>query len=117
MSKRNELLYFGDMLHYARRAQTRAANVSRADFDADEDTQIVLTHFIQNVGEAASRVSRESRAAHPEIEWERIIGMRHKIVHDYFRIDLDVVWDAVQNDLSPLIAALETFTPPEPPSA
>jgi uncharacterized protein with HEPN domain len=117
MSKRSEHLYLGHMLQYARGARERVSRISRDDFDRSEDLQIVLTHLLQNIGEAASRVSRESRAEHPQIEWEQIIGIRHRIVHDYFRIDLNVVWDAVTNDLPPLIAALEQIIPPEPPSA
>jgi uncharacterized protein with HEPN domain len=74
-------------------------------------------HHLRIIGEAATKVPAETCAAHPEIAWAQIAGMRHKIVHDYFRINMDVVWDAVVYDLPPLIAALEKFTPPEPPSA
>jgi uncharacterized protein with HEPN domain len=105
------------MLQYARGVFARAERISREEFDRDEDIQIVLTHLLQNIGEAASRVSRETRDAHPEINWQEIIGMRHRIVHDYFNIDLDVVWDAATHDLPPLIAALEKITPPAPPTA
>lgn len=117
MSKRSETLYLGDMLDYAKRAQARIAGVSREQFETNEDLQIIIGHFIQVIGEAASNISATMTAAHPEIAWARIAGMRHKIVHHYFRIDVGVVWDATVNDLPSLIAALEKFTPPEPPSA
>ena len=66
------------------------------------------------IGEAASRISEETRARHPNIPWTQIIGMRNRIVHGYFAIRLDRVWQTVQDDLPPLIAQLEALVPPEP---
>jgi uncharacterized protein with HEPN domain len=77
----------------------------------------VVGHLIQIVGEAATRVSPATRAAHPEVPWERITGMRHRIVHDYVRIDADIVWETAMHRLPELIAQLLEFIPPEPPSA
>jgi uncharacterized protein with HEPN domain len=117
MSKRSELLYLGDMLDYAKRARAKLAGISREQFETNEDLKIIVGHLIQIIGEAASRISAATAAAHPEIAWARIAGMRHKIVHNYFEIDAGVVWDTAINDLPDLIAALEKFTPPEPPLA
>ena len=105
------------MLDQARRAHARATSVSRAQFAADEELQIVLAHRIQVIGEAARKISAPTREAHPEIAWTEITGMRHRIVHDYTNVDLDVVWTVVTERLPHLISALEKFTPPEPPSA
>lgn len=55
------------------------------------------------IGEAASRVSLDTRVAHPEIAWSQMTGMRNRIVHRYFRIDLDIVWSVVREDLPELI--------------
>ncbi|MGD2158797.1 MAG: DUF86 domain-containing protein [Anaerolineales bacterium] len=54
------------------------------------------------IGEAASRLSEPFQNRHPEIPWDKIIGMRHVLVHGYFEIDLDIVWAAVENDLPDL---------------
>ncbi len=105
------------MRDYAQKAFSRVAAISRHHFDTNEDLQIVVTHFIQIIGEAARQVSPEGREKHQDIPWERIVGMRHRIVHDYVNIDLDIVWEVATKYLPPLIAALEKFTPPEPPSA
>ncbi len=86
MSKRSNLLYLGDMFDHARRANERVAAVSRDEFMRDEDLQIDVMHHVRIVGEAASRLSSDIRDAHPEIPWVDIIGMRHVIVHDYFKI-------------------------------
>ncbi len=57
---------------------------SREEFDADEVVQAALTRWLQNIGEAASRLSLELRSQHHEVPWQNIIGMRHRVVHDYF---------------------------------
>jgi uncharacterized protein with HEPN domain len=63
--------------------------------------------------EAASKVSRPFRDSHPEISWVRIIGFRHRLVHDYPRIELPKVWGVVQNYVPDLIAKLEPLVPPD----
>lgn len=115
MSKHSDLLYLGHMLDAARRAHAKAAARTREQFDADEDIQIVLTHLIQVIGEAARQTPDSVRQAHPEIPWERIIGMRHRVVHDYVNVKPDIVWETATQRLPELIPLLEKITPPEPP--
>ena len=109
----NDRLYFGHMLDMARKAYTKTQGIARADYDTDENLRLALAHLIQIIGEAARRVSLEGRAAHTEISWREITGMRHKIVHDYFSVDEDVIWEVVTRDLPPLILILETIIPPD----
>jgi uncharacterized protein with HEPN domain len=103
-----------DMLEYARRIAAKVAGVTREDFDRDDDLQLALVYLIQVVGEAASRLTQEQRDLHLDIPWREVIGMRHVVVHDYFRIDLDVVWDTARNSIPSLIAALEAAISPPP---
>lgn len=117
MSKKSEEKYLADMLEYARQALTISAGVDAARFDRDVVLQLALAHLVQIIGEAAYRTSEATRAALPEIAWTQIVGMRHRLVHDYGNIAYDVVWRVVQQYLPHLVAALEKFTPPEPPSA
>jgi uncharacterized protein with HEPN domain len=66
------------------------------------------------IGEAAKNVSGEYRTAHPEIPWRRLAGMRDVLVHQYFRLDLDLVWDIGEEELPALIAAVQPLiSPPE----
>ena len=65
------------------------------------------------IGEAASKISREFRDEHPEIEWQDIVGMRHRLVHNYGAIRLDVVWGAVHAELPELITVLQPLIPPD----
>lgn len=75
--------------------------------DADKNLRLALTHLVQPIGEAARRVSAGFQEGHPHIPWAKVIGMRHKVVHDYLEVDFDLVWDEVTMHLPPLIGELE----------
>lgn len=103
----DDRVYLGHMLDTARRAHAKVSAITRAEFDADENLRLAVTHLLQIVGEAARRVSDTGRAACPGIPWPAVVGMRHKVVHDYLGVDEDVVWDTARNELPPLVSALE----------
>lgn len=106
MSKDDEF-YLSHMLETAQKATNKVRGLSRDAYDRDENLRLALAHLVQILGEAARHVTSETQATHPEIAWREIIGMRHKIVHDYMNLDEDVLWEVVIQDLPPLIAALE----------
>lgn len=105
-----------DMLTAANGVRSRVQKASRETFDADEDLQIILTHLIENIGEAARNVSAEFREAHTHIPWADIIGMRHRLIHDYTNIDLEQVWGTAVEDIPALISMIEPLVPPEEPA-
>jgi uncharacterized protein with HEPN domain len=73
------------------------------------DDELCLRHMreqIQVVGEAASHISQEAKAAHPEIPWQSIVGMRDRIVHCCFAVDEDVFWKTLTTELEPLLLPL-----------
>ena len=70
-----------------------------------------LVRAIEIVGEAASRISAETRQAITEIPWPAVIGMRNRLVHAYFDINYDTVWKIIKDELPVLIAALESALP------
>jgi len=115
MSIHRDIVPLGDMLDYGHRVIAKVTAISRIDFDADENLQLAITHLLQIIGEAAGSVGESARIAHPEIDWPKIVGMRNRIVHDYRRIDLDIVWETATLDVPHLIAALEAFMPSDPP--
>ena len=78
------------------------------------ENALALVHLVQVIGEAARQVSREFADTHPEVPWANIIGMRHKLVHDYLGVDEDIVWQAVTADLPTLVGVLEPLVPPAP---
>jgi uncharacterized protein with HEPN domain len=95
---RNDRERLADILEAADKVRTRAAR-GRECFDTDEDLQIVLTHLIQVIGEATSRISDELTAQYPLLPWRQVVGMRNRVVHDYFDIDLAILWAAVTTDV------------------
>lgn len=109
----DDSIYLRHMLETARRARALGGD-DRDRFLADEAKQLALVHLIQVLGEAARRVSAETRALHPAIPWSQIIGMRHRVVHDYFAVDLEIVWAVVSSDLPELITALRAVVPESP---
>jgi len=111
---KDETVYLGHMLDRARKIIAKVEGKSRADFDDDENLRLALAHLIQTIGEAARKVAPEMRAAHPDIPWKRIMGMRHKIVHDYMEIDEDVVWNVSTKHLPTLVKQLAPLVPEEP---
>jgi uncharacterized protein with HEPN domain len=108
MSQR-DFVYVGHMLDMAKKAVRKTQGISRETFDADENLRFALIHLIQTVGEAARLVSREFCNNHPDIRWADIIGMRHKVVHDYLGVDDDIVWQVATEDLPKLVASLEAL--------
>ena len=111
---KGDLLYLGHMLDVSVQAVDKIREKSRDDFEGDDNLRLALTHLIQMIGEAARRVSPEARQKYPQIPWSDVIGMRHKLVHDYLDVDFDVVWEVITTDLPELIAQLSPIAPPSP---
>jgi len=104
---RDDLIRMRHMLDSAKEALSFAKNKSRRDLDSDRMLVLSIVKSIEIVGEAASKVTQETREMYSELPWANIIGMRNRLIHVYFDIDLDRVWDTVTDDLPPLIASLE----------
>jgi uncharacterized protein with HEPN domain len=87
----------------------RYAVRGRQAFESDELIQNWFVRHLQIVGEAAYALPKELRDQQPDIPWTEIIGMRHILVHDYFVIDTDIVWDAVERNLPDLKIKIEAM--------
>jgi len=109
MSKQDDHVSMRHMLDYACEAVEMTRGRKRSDLDVDRMLQLALTRLVEIVGEAATRVSMEAREEHPGIAWVQIIGLRNRLVHGYDAVDLDILWDIIQDDMPPLIAELESF--------
>ena len=115
MTQHDDLLYLGHMRDTIRTALRLVEDRDKTSYDADETLQYALVHLVQIIGEAARQVSPEKRSSLPAIPWHQIIGMRHRIVHDYINIDTDIVWEVVSVELEPLLAELTRVVPENPP--
>jgi len=102
-------------LHHMRDAAREAIGLSqgrsRQDLDIDRLLNLGLVRLLEIIGEAARGVSAACREAHPEIPWKTIAGMRDRLIHGYFDINLDIVWRTVLEDLPALLTQLQDILP------
>lgn len=95
------------MLEAATKASRLIEGLTPADLKDDELRSLAVTHLLEILGEAAKGVSEETRAKHPQLPWTQMAATRDRLIHGYFSVDLDIVWEIVNHDLPPLIASLE----------
>ena len=95
------------MMRAAGRIRAQLNGLERARLAEGDDRTELIIYNIQVLGEAANNVSDETCAKYPEIDFKGWAGMRHRLVHDYANIDLDIVWNAVSDDLPKLEKALK----------
>lgn len=100
-----------DMLLAARDARSFVEGLDEAAFFASRLHQNAVIRSVEVVGEAAGKVSAATQVAHPEIPWRDITGMRHRLIHGYGDVRLDLVWTVVRDHLDPLIAQLVRLVP------
>jgi uncharacterized protein with HEPN domain len=105
--------YLLDMLLAARKIKKFAYGLTLEMLKDSEIHQSAIIREFQVIGDAAKQVSDDVKSAHPEIAWSAIAGMRNRLVHEYFRVNYEILWDAIENDISPLIAQLEVIVPPQ----
>ena len=108
-----EINYLLDVLEAARLLQTFVAGVDWNMFEKDLMRRAAVMRQLEIMGEAARRLSEETRLEISEIPWRQIISMRNRLIHGYDDVDLVIVWESIQNDLPPLIAELEKVVPAE----
>jgi uncharacterized protein with HEPN domain len=83
--------------------------LGKVRFFEDELVRTFIVHQLQILGEAACKLSSDLWANHAEVPWPKVLGMRHVLVHDYFRVSYDIVWDVVEFDLPALKAQIKAI--------
>ena len=95
------------ILDAAREAVGFIEGLQREDLDKDRKLYLSLIRLLEVIGEAARNLSSEFRQEHPDLEWKSMVGMRDRLIHGYFDVNLEVLWETVASDLPPLIEKLE----------
>ena len=105
--QKDDTIRLRHMLDAAREALEFTRGQSRTDLNTDRKLVLAIVKGIEIIGEAACQVSPTTRDRLPGIPWNDIMGMRNRLVHAYFDINLDMLWKTVQEDLPPLITELD----------
>jgi uncharacterized protein with HEPN domain len=103
VSSRADRDLLGDILEALRRARSYTAGQSYEQFLADTKTQDAVIRALEILGEATKKLSPALRESHPEIPWKSMAGVRDKLIHDYFGVNVDIVWQIIQGELPALM--------------
>jgi uncharacterized protein with HEPN domain len=102
MSKRSDKVLLGDILDAVTQIKTYTTGMTEDGFSQDRKTQDAVVRNLEIIGEASNRLSEGFRLQHPDIPWQLIRGLRNRIVHAYFGVDIQLIWEVVVDDLPPL---------------
>lgn len=106
-SRDRDRLHLLRMRDAGQQARQFVKDRNRDDLDNDQLFQLALAKAVEFIGESASHISDELRAQHTRIPWNKIIGMRHVLVLNYWRVEMDVVWETVHKDIPSLLTQLQ----------
>ncbi len=107
MSKRDNRLYLEDILECINKIENYTSNFTYEEFIKDSKTVDATVRNLEIIGEAVSKINESIKKKYSDIPWAEIIGFRNKVIHGYFTIDLEIVWEIVSHDLKELKPKIE----------
>ncbi|MFN8448857.1 MAG: DUF86 domain-containing protein [Anaerolineae bacterium] len=116
-SEQNDLARLIHIRDAAQKAQRAVEGKTRESLEDDEVLVLALIATLAIMGEAASNLTESFRETHPQIPWALMIGTRHRVVHAYYEVDLDIIWDTVTKNLPSLLHRLDDLLPTDDESA
>ena len=111
--KKNPRIFLEHILESILEIKNYTTGLTKSQFSHDKKTQDAVIRRLEIIGEAARRLSDETRQNLPVIPFNTMADMRNLLIHEYDDVDLSIVWDTIQNDLPPLITTLEKIVPPD----
>ena len=103
MSEREELLLLDDILNAGKKILRFSEGMNLQQFMEDEKTQDACIRNFEIMGEASKDISEETMISNPEISWRKMAGYRNLLIHEYFGVNLEIVWDIIKNELTDTI--------------
>ncbi len=97
--KKNNNIYLKHILDAVLRIEEYTQNVHKEQFKENKMMQAAVIREIEIIGEAAKRLTNEFKQKYSNVPWKQMAGMRDKVIHDYFGVDIDIVWNTVKKDI------------------
>ena len=94
--------YLNDILEAIDDIQSFIKDMSFTDLESDKKTLYAVIRCLEILGEAVRKIPKNVKERYPDIPWKEIAGIRDKLIHEYFGVDTQTIWDTIQEDLSPL---------------
>ena len=110
MSERDFRLYLADIIESGTAVQEYIQGYSFQDFSRDRKTYSAVIREFEIIGEAVSKLPDEIKQQRAEVEWQDIKDFRNLLVHEYFGVDLEIIWQVIKNDLPRLLEAAKELT-------
>jgi uncharacterized protein with HEPN domain len=99
MSKRNPILLLEDIYEAITKINAYISNHSFETFQSDDKTIDAVVRNLEIIGEAANKLPQSAKEKASEVQWIRITGLRNRIIHEYFGVDLNIIWKIINDDL------------------
>ncbi|HEY3398705.1 MAG TPA: HepT-like ribonuclease domain-containing protein [Armatimonadota bacterium] len=109
MSRHNPLVRLMHMRDFAKQALSLMGSRSRNEFVSDEMLLLAEARLVELIGEAAYQTPREYLDQIPDIPWDKVVGMRHRLIHGYDNLNIDAIYDSVVDDLPVLLREVEAY--------
>lgn len=107
MSRHDDLIRLRHMRDHAAEAIAMTRHKKRSDLERDRMLELALVRLMEIIGEAAGRVSPETRARLPGLPWSDVVAMRNRLIHGYDSVDPDILWTTIKDDLPHLLKAVD----------
>ncbi len=109
MSERTDIDFLSHIMEAVQRITAYTERMRPVDFFKDIKTQDAVVRNLEIIGEATKNLSDEIRKGHPEIPWKNLAGMRDRLIHQYFGVNLDIVWDVAKEELPQLLVHISSI--------
>ncbi|ARN56947.1 DUF86 domain-containing protein [Sedimentisphaera salicampi] len=111
MEQHKDQMRLKHMLESCKEAENLASNKNREDIFKERILELALTRLVEIIGEAATKISENTKMKYSKIQWKEIIGLRNRLFHGYDSVDLDILWDIIEFDLPVLVKELQKIIP------